>query len=200
MPKILDPSQRRADFVSAIWSVIASEGLSAATLRRVAAEADCTTGALTHYFSDRSALLLEALRTAHFDAGARMLGVAGQITDPMARLKAVLLEALPLDNDRLTEWLVWLAFWGDSPNEPAFNTENASRYKDWRDLVEVLVQPFCADEAETQAEAALIIAMIDGLGLRLALSAREPAALEQGRKDCLSSLKRYLNRFSERTI
>ena len=53
MPKSVDPTQKRAAFVAASWDVIAAEGLRGATLRRVAAEAGCTTGALTHYFSDR---------------------------------------------------------------------------------------------------------------------------------------------------
>ena len=62
MPKVVNHEEQRAGFVTASWEVIAEEGLGAATLRRVAAAAGMTTGALTHYFSDREALLVEALR------------------------------------------------------------------------------------------------------------------------------------------
>lgn len=37
LPKIVDLEERKTQFVTASWEVIASEGLSAATLRRVAA-------------------------------------------------------------------------------------------------------------------------------------------------------------------
>ena len=50
-------------------TVIATEGLRGATLRRVAAEAGCTTGALTHYFADRQALLTAALQAAQRQTG-----------------------------------------------------------------------------------------------------------------------------------
>ena len=117
MPKSVDPIQKRAELVSASWDVIAAEGLKAATLRRVAAEAGCTTGALTHYFRDRRALLIDALRSAHYQAGGRMADAASRAASDLARLKAVLLEALPLDAARLREWRVWLAFWAEAMND-----------------------------------------------------------------------------------
>src|SRR5262249_20218224 len=79
MPREVDATLRRSEFVEAAWRVIRREGLSAATLRRVASEVSFTTGALTHYFSNRQALLVQALRAAHFTAGARMMEAARKV-------------------------------------------------------------------------------------------------------------------------
>src|SRR5260370_15178297 len=104
MPKEVDAKLRRSEFVDATWRVIRREGLPAATLRRVAAEASCTTGALTHYFSNREALLVQALRAAHFAAGARMVEAARKAKGDLKRLETPWLPALPLPPPPIHEW------------------------------------------------------------------------------------------------
>ncbi len=195
MPKSVDPSQKRTEFVAASWDVIAAEGLKGATLRRVAAEAGCTTGALTHYFTDRQSLLIDALRSAHNQAGARMLDAAKRASSHLERLKAVLLEALPLDESRLREWRVWLAFWAESMNDAELAEENARRYAEWRELLRELVGPLTRKAAQTEQEVAHLVALIDGLGLRLARHTQGDAALEAQQRECGATLMRYLTRF-----
>ena len=94
-PKEVDIQHRRAEFAAATWRIIMDEGLSAATMRRIAAEVHCTTGALTHYFTNREPLLVEALRRAHIAAGARLIEAARKASGDLARLEVVLVEALP---------------------------------------------------------------------------------------------------------
>ncbi len=195
MPKSVNPSQKRAEFVAASWDVIAAEGLRAATLRRVAAEAGCTTGALTHYFADRRALLTDALRAAHSQAGARMLEAARRTPSDLERLKAVLLEALPLDEPRLREWRVWLAFWAASMNDAELSEENALRYAEWRGLLLEVVGPLTRNASQTEQEVAHLVALVDGLGLRLARHTEGDAALEAQQRECAATLMRYLSRF-----
>ena len=64
MPKTIDPIEKRAEFIAASWDVIAERCFGAISMRSVAAAADCSTGTLTHYFSDRNTLSIEALRLA----------------------------------------------------------------------------------------------------------------------------------------
>ena len=92
---------RRADLVAASLDVIANDGLAGATLRRIAAHMGASTGSITHYFDGRDALLVEAVRTAHEAAGLRMTRALGLSVDPRIRLEAVVLEALPLDSQRI---------------------------------------------------------------------------------------------------
>ncbi|MEO9132788.1 MAG: TetR family transcriptional regulator C-terminal domain-containing protein [Sphingomonas sp.] len=188
----MDPEQKRREFVAASWDVIATEGLSAATLRRVAAAAGCTTGSLTHYFSDRSALLVEALRAAHFATAARMLVVLGSENTPVKRVRGVLHEALPLDATRLREWKVWIAFWAALTGEAELAAENARRYDEWREMVEELLSPLFPDPLILAEQAGLLIAMIDGLGVRLALTDGDAATIAEARRRCVTLLDRYL--------
>ena len=195
MPKAVDPSQKRAELVAASWDVIAAGGLKAATLRRVAAEAGCTTGALTHYFSDRRSLLIDALRSAHYQAGARMVEAAGHAASDLGRLKGALLEALPLDAPRLREWRVWLAFWAESMNDDELSEENARRYAEWRALLQELVDPLTRNAAQREHEVAHLVALIDGLGLRIARHTAGDAALAAEQRDCEATLMHCLTRF-----
>jgi len=198
VPKVVNHEDRRAGFVVASWNVIAEEGLSAATLRRVAAAAGVTTGALTHYFSDREALLVEALRTAHFAAGARMLGAAAAAQSDRAKLSTVLEEALPLDAARLREWRVWLAFWGEAVGNPRLRRENEERVAEWRDLLEALVAPLVEGAASSEAASAELLSLIDGLGVRLALAPR--ATLARERASARSIIEHAVTRLSRHEV
>lgn len=192
MPKTVDHDERRADFVAASWDVIAREGLPATTLRRVASQAGCTTGALTHYFADRKSLLVEALRAAHASAGRRMRAAIAREADPRKRLSAVLHEASPLDAERLREWKVWLAFWGAAAGDPTLAEENRRRYAEWRDLLERLVRPFTGDAAPCEAD--LLVALVDGLGVRLALL--DASALDDARRMATAHLDTAMARLA----
>lgn len=192
MPKAVDVDERRRTFVAAAWDVIASDGLNAATLRKVAAEAGCTTGSLTHYFPDRVSLLIEALRSAHYAAGARMFGVASSAKSPEERLRAILLEALPLDDKRLREWKVWLAFWAESAQDAELRDENARRYAEWREVVEDTLSPFCAAKDQLDARATHLMALVDGLGLQIALAGQRTRDLKRTQEACLNCIDQIL--------
>lgn len=165
MPKLIDVDKKKSEFVAASCAVIASEGLSAATLRRVATEAGCTTGALTHYYPDRKTLLIDTLRSAHFQAGARMLAQLQIEGTNAARLKSVVLESLPIDAKRLKEWKVWLAFWAASMNDEDLAAEDHRRYAEWRELLETLLTPFVKTAQAAEAEASKLMVLIDGIGI-----------------------------------
>jgi len=192
VPKAVDRTEKRAEFVAASWNVIASNGLRAATLRRVASEAGCTTGSLTHYFPDRRSLLTASLRSAHFQAGARMLKATKHASTAFERLEAVLLEALPLDALRMREWRVWLAFWAEAMNDPELAKENERRYAQWRNLLSDVVSPLVADSRDADREVDHLIALIDGLGLQLARNAEDGTGLETRRRACVDTLGRAL--------
>ena len=194
MPKVVDPAEKRADLVAASRQVIAAEGLSGATLRRVAAKAGCTTGALTHYFADRQALLTAALRDAHRQAGMRMLEASRQEPKGRKRLEGVLRESLPLDELRLEEWRVWLAFWGESMCDPRLAAEDARRYEEWSSMLAGVVAPLVADADRVEGEVAHLIALVDGLGLRIARETKDDSNLELDRAAALRMIERHLDR------
>lgn len=168
MPKIVDHDLRRAELLEASLGLVAEEGIEAATMRRLARAAQCTTGAVTYYFEGRDALLVAMLRHAHQRAGARMVKAASSSSDPRARLRSVVREALPLDRERLLEWRVWLAFWGAAAGNPALGEEHAGRYDEWRALLEALAREALGDGDVTRFVETLI-AIVDGYGVQIAL-------------------------------
>ena len=179
MPKVVDHAARRAELVDAAWRVIAEEGLEAATMRRIAEAAGCTTGRVTHYFDSKDDVLVAALREVHRRAAERMIRHIGR-ADAATVMLEVILEALPVDEDRQLEWKVWLAFWGRAAADEQLRYEQEQRYVGWRGLLDKLVRRARpgATAADRCAAVDLIAGAIDGLGIQAVL---EPASFTDAR-------------------
>ena len=174
MPKVVDHAQRRRELVAATWAVVAAEGIEAATVRRIAEEAGCTTGRITHYFADKEEVLVAALRQVHRAAGKRMLAAIGARSG-LAALRAVLAEALPLDQERILEWRVWLAFWGSAATSASLQAEQHQRYREWRALLKrVLATAQLPAEIDLDRLVDQIVALVDGFGLQGVLDPQDP--------------------------
>jgi TetR/AcrR family transcriptional regulator, transcriptional repressor of bet genes len=179
MPKVVDHAARRAELVDAAWRVIAAEGLEAATVRRIARAAGCTTGLVTHYFDSKDDMLVAALREVHRRGGERMIRHADG-ADIAAVLLAVILDALPMDQDRQLEWKVWLAFWGRAAADERLRHEQRRRYAEWRGLLRKLIRRARPGDtaADRRTTVDLIAGAIDGLGIQATL---EPASFTDAR-------------------
>lgn len=174
MPKVVDHEQRRRELVAATWAVVAAEGIEAATVRRIAEEAGCTTGRITHYFADKEEVLVAALRQVHRAAGKRMLAAIGERSG-LEALRAVLAEALPLDQERVLEWRVWLAFWGSAATSTSLQAEQHERYREWRGLLKrVLATARLSAGIDLDRLVDQIVALVDGFGLQGVLDPQDP--------------------------
>ena len=111
MPKVVDWDAKRDEILSATWRVIARDGITGATIRAIAKEANCSRGILGHYFDDKADILGSALLLSHRRVGARM-SVAAAAQSGLEALRAVMLEALPLDEQRDLEAQIEISFWG----------------------------------------------------------------------------------------
>ena len=186
MPKIVHHDERRAAIARAAWRTIARRGVDASTVRAIAREAGCSTGVLQHYFPDKDALLLHALRLATAQTGGRMAERA-QAASGLAALRAVLREALPLDADSRLEWRIWLAFWGRAVNDAALAAEQRRRYVEWRGLLRGLLRDAqrtrdLPRRLDPSREADALVAFVDGIGLSATL---EPARMPPARQTAL---------------
>ncbi len=136
MPKIVDPEARREEIAEAAARLIARHGVEAATMRQVAAEAGCTTGAVTHYFTDKNELLHVTFQ--HSLAQRRALRPPRRTTAPAGQLRAALEGALPLDESRRRHWLVTLACCVQAAGDPALAAVQREAYREFRDHVATL--------------------------------------------------------------
>ena len=197
MPKIVHHDERRAVIARAAWRTIARHGVDASTVRTIAREVGCSTGVLQHYFPDKDALLLHALRLATAQTGGRMAARA-QAAGGLAALRAVVREALPLDADSRLEWRIWLAFWGRAVSDPALAREQRRRYVEWRALVRGLLHDAqrrreLPGRLDAAREADAVVAFVDGIGISATL---EPARMPPAHQ--LALVDEYLRRLGVR--
>ena len=110
MPKKVNIDERRADLLVAVWNVIARDGLENTTVRTLARETGRSAGTLAHYFTDKDDVLVSALQLSHERIAARweekLDGLKG-----LKALRELVLDNLPLDDDRDLETRLALAYW-----------------------------------------------------------------------------------------
>ncbi len=195
MPKLVDPEERRRHFATCGLNLIAAQGLEAFTLRAVAAEAGVTTGALTHYFPSRAELIMAVLDLAGAAASKRLTAVFNGAKSDYARLHDILISALPLDDEGVRAWRIWLAFWAAAIGDETLAEENGRRYTQWRNLIVQLLRPLIASEVEVDREADLLAGLIDGFGRQIAIAASRPRGCHEEQARAVATTEDYLTRF-----
>ncbi len=177
MPRLVDHAQRRHQLAAAACAVVARAGLAGLTMRDVAAEAHCTTGMVTHYFDDKRQLLLAALEEASRAVGERILArvrsAPAEPARPMALVRSVLEESLPLDEVRRNEWRIWIAYWGAAINDDALHVEHVERYDQWRRALVLVLEAAGLDPAGASHAAESLMIAVDGIGVHATF---DPAA------------------------
>jgi len=173
VPKNVDHEQRREELLAAVWAVIARDGLEKATIRSLAKETGWSSGVLAHYFADKDDILASALRLAlerieeRWDE--KLAGLTG-----LAALRELVLDNLPLDDDREQETRFLMNYWSRSIRQGPSEDEHT-----WR-RGPLLVDRLAALVAEGQEAGEVVggdpndlaerlLALIDGLSLHALL-------------------------------
>ncbi|MCX0272886.1 TetR family transcriptional regulator [Nocardia zapadnayensis] len=121
MPRQVDHALRRHQIAEAVWRLAIRGGLEQVTLRQVAAEAGVSARLLQYYFGTRDQLLLGALEILNTDAEARArdrMTLLGENPGIRAIVRGVLLEMLPLDEERRSRHVVYAAYFVRFLTEP----------------------------------------------------------------------------------
>jgi AcrR family transcriptional regulator len=159
------PAERRGELLAKAVEISRVEGLSAVTLRRVAADLGVTPGLVSHYFSSAEQLIAAAFRTAaELDlAEARSRVGAGSPTERMAALMDYVLDDVSEEASAL-----WLDAWSLGRRNPTLAAEAAALTDDWTALIGGIVADGArAGEftvADVDVAAQRLLLMIDGLG------------------------------------
>lgn len=167
MPKIVDHDARRAELAAALWRVAARDGLAAASIRSVAAEAGWSAGALRHYFADKDDMLLFALDHAVSEVSGR-IGAYDPDAADLPGLRRHLEELLPLDPRRRVESEAWLALVTRAQQDRPMRTRRRRVDAMIRGVVETVVRRLgalghLAPHRDPDAETARLHALLDGL-------------------------------------
>jgi AcrR family transcriptional regulator len=115
MPVFVDREERRQQVIAVASRLIAEAGLDAVTVRDVANAADCSTAIVSHYFHNKKELLFLTYQGSIDRATERAaIAVGPDGTD----VRGYLTEIMPLDEERLIEWKIWVAFWAKAVSDP----------------------------------------------------------------------------------
>lgn len=172
----MDHGQRRQEIVAALWRVVLREGITATSVRSVAAEAATSPSALRHYFATQQELLTFALRAVVDRARAR-LEPLDAIPAGRAGALRVMEQLLPLDADRRAEVEIYLAFVGRALGDPTLRTVRDEVDEISRRAVVFAIQLLesggeLGPGRDVAAEADRAYAVLDGLALHGAQSPR----------------------------
>lgn len=160
MPRIADGEARRSEIIDAAVRLIAVEGVEALTMRRIAAEAGCTIGLINHWFDSKDDLIDAILGHVSNAAVARSAEATKGRDVPLER---VVCEFLPLDEQRVHELRIWLAFWALSIGRPNLRSGYASRLASIRRKLghELARRDFGAGDTDRLVD--VLMSAIDGI-------------------------------------
>ena len=175
MPKAVDRDARTDLVVDSLFAVIVRDGLYAATLANIAAEAGLAIGSVRHYFRSHDELVTFAAASLTARIGGRLEQRAAALFAgaPERRIDdatELLLEVLPLDEQRLVETTVWLEFTIAGRTDGRFTAQARALHDDLRRLVAVLITSGRESgrlraDLDVTVEVARLHALIDGLAL-----------------------------------
>jgi AcrR family transcriptional regulator len=181
MARQADHKERREVFAMAALRVIMRAGVDGLTVREVAKEAGFTTGALTHYFTSKDQVLIEASEVSAKLVRPRMER-AGRDKSALTALRRVVAESLPITPLARGYWRIWVGFWERASYNPEVKRVMRDRYEEWRGRLAVIIRR-AQDEGEAaggfDAELAAqeLVALIDGVSVQVLLgSGRIPVA------------------------
>jgi AcrR family transcriptional regulator len=173
MPKKVDHDARREELVLAAWRVIAARGIDEVTIREIARESGYSSGVLAHYFENKDDLLAHALRLSHTRIRKRY---DAEVERPVAAdaLKGILLDNLPLDEQRELETRIEMSFWARALRNEALHEIQEQESETLRELLRELVENAQKDGAistdhEMEDVIELLGAVIDGVSLHALL-------------------------------
>lgn len=182
MPRQVDHDERRRQIAEAVWRLAMRGGLEQVTLRQVAAEAGVSARLLQYYFGSRDQVLLGALEILNAEAERQAEDRMASLGDaPGMReiMRGVLLEMLPLDEQRHDRHVVYAAYFVRFLTEPSLAAVARAATPGLENLVADLIvraqdRGEVVRELDAAAEGAFLTAGAEGLQTQVLLGQCSP--------------------------
>lgn len=168
MPRNANPIQQRRRITDSAFRVLARDGLDQFTMRRVAKEAGCTIGLITHWFSSKEDLIVAAWYEAMAREDARLAPVRSKRD---ISLESQLTRSLPTTAAARQDALVWIAFCALTVSNRMIRLKHRDRFHFARSAIECLLiskHPELRDR-DRERTTDLILAVLTGLNNLCAL-------------------------------
>jgi AcrR family transcriptional regulator len=183
VPKRVDHAERRTEIAEALVRVAGRRGLHAVRMRDVAAEAGVSLRLVQYYFETKEKLLLfglEHLAARFGDRVSARIQAAGDSPGPRAMVEALLMAALPTDEESRTFHHLYTSYAVLSVNDRALAAQPFIKNPDAAEdaVTELLRRAQEADLLEpgldARLEAVSLLAMSAGLGTSILVGQRSP--------------------------
>ena len=111
MPKIINHEKKKKQIIQYAFDSIVENGVKGSTVRQIAKLAEMTPGQIRYYFPNHSELLNDVMSTVELKVRRRIeIIFKSENFNTIDKAKASLLSVLPLDQERLADMEVWMAF------------------------------------------------------------------------------------------
>ena len=178
MPILVDRDRQRDHVAYLAAQVVADEGVGALTFRRMAAAAGTSTAIVSTYFEDKRDLLLSTYASTSRRTSVRFeaaMAAGGGLRE--------CLEAwLPLDQERMLDWRVVIAFWGVAVSDPDLAGIQEATLRRARARVEQLIlqqRGTSRVTREVAQKAQIVLALTVGIAFQAAFESPDELAIRQ---------------------
>jgi AcrR family transcriptional regulator len=160
------PAERRSELLAKAVEIAAAEGLSAVTLRKVAADLGVTPGLVSHYFSSAEQLIIAAFRSAAVADLAAARSCVDAASTPIDKMAALMDYVLDDSSDDASA--LWLEAWSLGRRNGLLAAEARDLTDEWLACIADIVRAGVAEDVfrvdDVEVAARRLLTMIDGLG------------------------------------
>ena len=155
--------------MAAAWTLIARDGLQAATVRGISAELGCTTGVVSHHFRNKRDLTQLACDGVSASIFQRMTSADDSGT-PTQRLQSLCNGFLPQGDELDETWAVWISFLAAALYDDDLMLRHSRSCHGARTFIIDLLETFQRDgllneDVDPHFEADYLFALLCGLGI-----------------------------------
>jgi AcrR family transcriptional regulator len=168
----------RERILDAAINRIAADGIDGVRIARIAMDAGVSTALVHYHFETREALLAEALEHSFERAGQNRQGGDG--------LRGMIDQCLPLPGEQERDWVLWVELWLRAVRHPELRPTAAKLYDRMHVWFKEAIEEELPD-ADADAAADRVLALIDGYGVR-ALLGDPSMPLERAREEVWAAL------------
>ncbi|MHA6344042.1 choline-binding transcriptional repressor BetI [Roseivivax sp. CAU 1761] len=161
---------RRRDLIAATIREIGETGTLNVTVGQIARRAGVSPGLAFHYFGDKEALFLAAMRAILRDYGTEIRAALRAATSPRGRIEAVLRASFAPGNFRDGAVAAWLNFYVLAQTSAEAQRLLTLYHRRLHSNLVHDLAPLLGGRAAAERSAVRLAALIDGLYLRCALN------------------------------
>lgn len=165
---------------------IASDGIDAVRIARIAMDARVSTALVHYHFATREALLAEALEHS-FETAGDVRDESGGAGGAEFRLRSMIDQCLPLPGELERDWVLWVELWLRAVRHPELRPTAAKLYARMNRWFREAIEEGGFDDVDAAAIADRTLALIDGFGVR-ALLGDPDMPLERARAEVWHAL------------